>query len=70
MRCIIEHPLKECHIVMSLETCSESSSVASCMQCLLYILPHVVDEQKSTHLTALLREEGVEIPEAVSSKYL
>ena len=70
MRCIIEPPLKECHTVMSLEACNESSSVVSCMQCLLYILPHVVGEQKSTHLTALLHEEGVETAEAVSSIYL
>ena len=46
---------------MSPEACSESSSVASCM---LYILPHVVDEQNSTHLTSPLREAGVEIAEA------
>ena len=48
---------------MSLKTCSESSSVASCMQCLLYILPHVVDEQNSTHLTLPVREVGIEIAE-------
>ena len=50
---------EESHTVISLEACSESSSVASCMQCQLYILLHAVDEQKSTHLTAPLREVGV-----------